>query len=333
MSRVGRREALRLLAASLAAASPLGRLSSSIAASGPPPGLGSGPSRAVVAVARREGLLGGGGVLDRAKLRTGLGAAVARAAGEGTPIDAFRKLFRAKDVVGIKVNCLGGRGVSSRPEVAAQLAAWLMAAGVAAERIVIWDRTDRELKAAGFVLSSGSVKVAGTNGDFEPRVREWGPSGSRFSRLLAEDLTAFIDLGVMKDHGLAGVSHGMKNLYGLVHNPNKLHEDGCNPFVPHLLAYPLVRDKLRLTVLDGTTAQCHGGPGFAPSWNWPYQGFLASTDAVAADAVAWRVIEARRKQIGLKTLAQEGREPRYIAAAAALGLGVADAARIEVAEV
>ena len=47
--------------------------------------------------------------------------------------------------MGIKVNCIAGRGMSSRPEVALQLAQWLQLAGVAAERIVIWDRTDREL--------------------------------------------------------------------------------------------------------------------------------------------------------------------------------------------
>ena len=125
----------------------------------------------------------------------------------------------------------------------------------------------------------------------------------------------------------------MKNLYGVVHNPNKLHAEGCTPFVPHLAACPLVRDKLRLTVVDGTTGQCHGGPGYAPAWSWPYQGFLASTDPVALDAVGWGVIEERRKEKGLPTLASEGREPRYIAAAAKLGLGVADEKRIDVVRV
>jgi uncharacterized protein (DUF362 family) len=119
----------------------------------------------------------------------------------------------------------------------------------------------------------------------------------------------------------------------VVHNPNKLHDEGCNPYVPHLAADPLVHEKLRLTVVDGTTGQFHNGPGYAPSWAWPYQAFLASTDAVAADVVAWRVIEEKRKEKGLKSLAAEGREPKAIAAAGKLGLGRWEESRIEAVRV
>ncbi len=330
-----RREVLRKLLGAAAAVSPLGRAARAMAIPGPPPGAGSGPSHAVVAVARREGMCPvPAGALNAGKMREALGASVAAAAGEDGPVNAFRKRFRPRDVVGIKVNCLGGRGLSSRPEVAMQLARWLEQAGIPSERIVIWDRSDRDLNSAGFALANASgVKVVGTNGDWEQKVREWGPAGSRFSRLLVEDLTAVINLGVLKDHGLAGVSFGMKNWYGVVHNPNKLHAEGCNPFVPHLAAFPLVRDKLRLTVVDGTTGQYENGPGYAPSWAWPYQGFLASTDIVAVDAAGWRVIEQKRKVQGLKSLAAEGREPRYIHTAARLGIGVAEAAKTEVLSV
>ncbi len=332
-----RRDLLRGLAAAAIAplAAPLERAASALPFAGPPPGPGSGPSRAVVAVGRREGICPvPGGAVNEARLTEALGAAVSRAAGESDPVSAFRRLFRPRDVVGIKVNCAAGRGLSSRPEAAFQLGRWLVAAGVPPERIVIWDRFSRELKVCRYTAGSGSgVRVAGTDGDWEAKVREWGPSASRFSRLLVEELTAVINLAVLKDHGLAGVSAGLKNWYGVVHNPNKLHEEGCNPFVPHLAAFPLVREKHRLTVVDGTTGQFHNGPGYAPSWAWPYQGFLASTDAVAADAVAWTVIEEKRKEKGLKTLAAEGREPRSIGAAARLGLGTCDPAKIEAVQV
>ena len=335
--RIGRREAVVKLAAAAAAVSPLalGRALEALAFPGPHPSPGSGPSRAVVASGRREGICPTvGGPLDPRAMREALGASVARAAGEATPTAAFRKLFSPRDVVGIKVNCIAGRGLSSRPEVALQLAGWLQEAGVRPERIVIWDRTERELKAAGFVLGASSgPRVLGTNGDWDEKVREWGPSGSRFARLLVDDVTAVINLAVLKDHGLAGVSFGMKNWYGVIHNPNKLHAEGCQPFVPHLAGAPLLREKHRLTVVDGTVGQCHGGPGYAPSHAWPHQGYLASTDIVAADAAAWKVIEGRRREVGLKPLAAEGREPAYIAAAARLGVGVADPAKIEVASV
>jgi len=324
----GRRRTIRALAAGAFAASPLSRAEAFFP--GPEPGAKSAPSRPLVAVGRREGLVAAGGAIDPKVLAEALGATVARAAGERTAVDAMRRLFKPRDVVGIKVNCLGGRGVSSRPEVALQLAAWLQAAGVPADRILIWDRTDRELRTAGYVpQGGGGVRVMGTNEDWQPQVTEWGPAGSRFARAFVEDLTAVVSLGMLKDHGLAGVSLSMKNWYGVVDNPNKLHAENCAPYVPHLVAHPLVHGKLRLAVVDGSIGQCHGGPGRSPRWSWPFQGFLASTDPVALDAIGWQTIEARRKEVGLRPLADEGREPRYIAGAARLGLGVADPGRIE----
>jgi uncharacterized protein (DUF362 family) len=300
---------------------------------GPPPGRASAPARPVVAVARRPGLLGPDQTFDPARLDDALGTAVARAGGEATPVAALRRLFKPTDVVGIKVNCLGGRGVSTRPEVALRLARWLQDAGVSADRILIWDRTDRELRSAGYSPTSGpGVRVRGTDEDWHEQLTDWGPSASRFARAMVDELTAVVSVAMLKDHGLAGASLSMKNWYGVVNNPNKLHAEGCAPYVPHLVAHPLIHDKLRLSVVDGSLGQCHGGPGRSPRWAWPFHGFLASADPVALDAVGWRILEARRKEVGLGALAAEGREPRYIAEAARLGLGVGDPARIEVVE-
>jgi uncharacterized protein (DUF362 family) len=325
----GRRRTLAGLAAGAAATAPLARVAEAFLP-GAPPGPKSAPSRPVVAIGRRPALVTATGAIDAKVLEAALGAVVARAVGEPTPVAAFRRLFKPTDVVGIKVGCLGGRGVSTRPEVALQLAAFLQAAGVPADRIYVWDRTDRELRAAGYAIAGGpGVRVFGTNENYDEHLVEWGPSASRFDRVLATELTALVSCCPLKDHGLAGASLTMKNWYGAIHNPNKLHDDNCAPFVPHLVACPAIHDKLRLNVVDGSVAQCHGGPGRAPRWAWPYGGFLASTDPVAVDAVGWQVLEARRKEVGLPPLAAEGREPRYLAGAARLGLGVADPARIQ----
>jgi uncharacterized Fe-S center protein len=48
---------------------------------------------------------------------------------------------------------------------------------------------------------------------------------------------------------------------------------------------------------------------------------LTSRDPVALDRVAWDMIDAQRQVMGLKTLAADQREPTWIAAAAANGLG------------
>ena len=248
----------------------------------------------------------------RPLLEAALGAAVARAAGEPTPVAAMRRLFKPTDVVGIKVNCLGGRGVSTRPEVALQLAAFLQAAGVPADRIYVWDRTDRELRAAGYAIDRGrGVRVFGTNEDFDGRLVEWGPSASRFDRVLATELTALISCSVLKDHGLAGASLTMKNWYGVDPQPEQAARRRLRPVRPPPRGLPR-HPRQAAPQRRGRRARAvpRRARAARPRWAWPYGGFLASTDPVAVDAVGRQVLEARRKEVGLPPLAAEGREPR-----------------------
>jgi uncharacterized protein (DUF362 family) len=282
------------------------------------------PARPLVARARRDGVRDAStGRVHVPTLRGMLGAAVTRATGDSSIVDAFRRRFQPSDVVGIKVSTLAGRGLSPHPELVSEIAEALIQAGVQRSNVVVWDRTDNELRQAGFTLQRDktTVRCMGTNDDYDWTPREWGAGGSCFARLLVEELTALINVGLVKDHDLAGISAGMKSWYGVIHNPNKHHDDGCDPYVAHLANYPLIKDKLRLTVLDALVAQCHGGPARSPRWAWPYGALLVSTDPVAADAVAWRIIEERRSEVGLRPLAAEEREPKYIATAGRLGLG------------
>ena len=194
---------------------------------------------------------------------------------------------------------------------------------------------DHELERAGFKLnrSGRGLRCLGTNQDYDWTPREWGAGGSCFAGILVNELTALINVAVLKDHDLAGVSAGMKNWYGVIHNPNKYHDSGCDPYVAHLAATPLIKGKLRLTVIDGLVAQCHGGPARSPRWAWALNSVMVSTDPVALDTVAWRTIEEKRLQLGLKTLAAEQREPKWIASAAKLGLGENRFEQIEVVDV
>ncbi len=260
-----------------------------------------------------------------------LGLSIARAGGEETPVQALRRLFSPHDIVGIKVNCLAGRGLSPHPYLVDRLVGWLEEAGLPGRNILVWDRYDRELRAAGFTLSrrGANARCFGTESDYDWTPREWGSGGSCFARVLTDQITALINFGVLKDHDLAGVSAGLKNWYGVIHNPNKFHDDGCYPFVAHLAGHELIRKKHRLTILDASSAQYHGGPARAAQWTWPFEAVLASCDPLALDAVALSLIEAKRAEHKLPTLKAEKRYPRWIAEAARLGLGEAELARIE----
>ena len=250
---------------------------------------------------------------------------------------AWRRLFAPGDRVGIKVNTLG---LSTQPAVADAVVAGLRGAGVAAENIIIWDRFDVELAHAGFKLnkSARGVQCRGTDAErmgsgYQRDIESIGSIGSCFSRIVAEQVDALISVPVLKDHNLAGVSLGMKNFYGAIHNPNKYHDNNCDPYITDVVSHRHIGRKWRLTVCDATRAQYHAGPGPHPGFAWPFGGLIVSDDVVAADAVAADLLEAQRRTKGLASLAQEKRPAQHIATAAARGLGEADLSRIERIEV
>lgn len=269
--------------------------------------------------------------LTPAAARSALEKALVAATGATSALAALRALLPATETVGIKLNCLAGRGMSPRPELVEALAALLREAGVGRERILVFERSARELRRAGFSPGEReNYRCVGIDNDYDPEPSTSGSIGSCFARLVSTTCTALVSFGVVKDHDLAGVSAGAKNWYGVIHNPNKYHDGNCDPYLADLLRHPFLRQKVRLTILDGATAQCHGGPAFRPDATWPLGVVAASTDLLAADAWAWRVMDGERQRRGMPTLAAAGRPPRWLATAQGYGLGVGDPARVEV---
>jgi uncharacterized protein (DUF362 family) len=290
----------------------------------------------VVAVTAR-GVLGESGDPDGARLlrmyERGLGALT----GASSATEGLGRLFGPADRVGIKVNTIGGRRLSTRPAVALGLAGLLRSAGVSEKNILIWDRTNRELKDAGYGLSLGSngIKIYGTDTEgagYDDELYAQGDIGSLFAAIQSRFATASVSLALLKDHGLAGVTAGMKNYFGAIHNPNKYHDSHCDPFVAEVFAAPQVRGKHRLTVLDALVVQYHRGPSFHPQWADRSETLVFGLDPVATDAVGWRMIDRLRAAHGLPSLAEDGREPRYLRTAESMGLGRVDPAAIDFVE-
>ena len=70
--------------------------------------------------------------------------------------DSWCQFFNAGDRVGVKVNTLAGRGISTHPELAQSVAEHLHNhVGIPQGNIIIWDRENAELIRAGFALSRG----------------------------------------------------------------------------------------------------------------------------------------------------------------------------------
>ncbi len=290
----------------------------------PPLLAAAGEQESRVVEVRDEGLIRVGHDVDVQTAFRLLNSGMKRLTGRDSAETAWRSLFHRQDKVGIKLSCLPGLPLSSCRGVVMAIVDGLRLAGVPAERIIIWERTGRELEAAGFKLSRKGLRVMGTDmftdGGYSRDIEFAGSVGTCFSMIM-EEVTALINVPVLKDHDIAGLSAGMKNFYGAIYNPNKYHGNGCSPYVAELSTHRFIRDRLRLIVLDATRIQLQNGPAFDSRYADEYGGLIIGTDPVAVDTVGLKLLESERQVRELKTLRETGRSPRYLPEAEKLKLG------------
>ena len=296
------------------------------------------PLKSRVAIARDPMLRGAGTAVDSGRILGLLDRAMQTLFELDHPAEPWKKLVRPGEKVGIKVNALGGRGLSSNLPLVEAICERLQEVGIRASDIVIWDRDTDEMGHVGFhVVTEGNrVQCFGTDRvGYENELAAYGSVGSRLSKILTERCDALINVPVLKDHDGAGVTIALKNMYGVIHNPNKYHPNGCNPYVADLNMLPAIRTKIRLNICDATMACFEGGPGFKPQYSWKENALIVSQDPVALDHSGWRIIESKRAEMKLKTLEADSRAPRYIATAADAQhrLGTNDPQRIALVEV
>jgi uncharacterized protein (DUF362 family) len=274
----------------------------------------------------------------REELRTMLNKSLSILLNEKEPALIWKKLFKPEETVGIKVNAISGRRLSTSPLLAAVVAEELKKAGLKEENIIIWDRTERELDNAGYKINTdrSGVKCMGTDslqdGGYTSAISYSGEIGSIFSSIM-ENCDALINIPILKDHDIAGLSLGMKNWFGAIHNPNKYHDHNCSPYIADLSSHPLIKGKQRLIIADALRVQPNGGPAYKPQWMVEYNSLLISTDPVALDRTGLDIIENLRTAKRLKSLRDDGRYPHYLQVAEEQGLGNFDESKIDRVEV
>ena len=277
------------------------------------------PAKPKVVIADDKDLRGNGStpeeqrvvkLLDRAMLAYG-----------GHSADAWKQIVHPGQKVSLKVNTIAGKGMSTHVSLVLAICERLQQAGIKPGDIIIWDRTSRELERAGYTISTdpNRVRCFGTDTagyGYEDQPQSFGKVSAKISKILTQNCDVMINLPLLKDHEIAGVTLAMKNMYGVVERPNELHAGNCNPYIADLNMLPPIREKMRLTILDGMTGLYNGGPSFHPEYTWPHNGLLVAQDRVALDRTGAQIIERKRAEKGLKTLAEVGRPATYIATAA-----------------
>jgi uncharacterized protein (DUF362 family) len=259
---------------------------------------------------------------------------------------AFAKFVHKDDKVAIKPNGIAGKNgatMASNKELVLEVVKGVMAAGVPASNIVIYEQYPSFL--AGTRIASraavmdpafppGITAMIHENKDaVMPEVTVAGV-GTKYVRALT-DATAVINVGLMKDHSICGYTGCLKNItHGSTVNPHAFHEHNASPQIAQLYAQDVVKSRVRLHIVDAYKVIYDEGPlDTNKKRRVPYEAVYASTDPVALDVVGWAVIEEHRKNNGLPSLKEAGREPTYIKVAGELGLGVFDKNRISVRDV
>jgi hypothetical protein len=277
-----------------------------------------------VVLVRQSGVWAGG-TPDPAIVLQMLDAGVGTLADTSDVLAVWRTLFDPGERVLLKVNCIAYGG-PTQPAVTYGVARRLQDAGLLAEDILVFDRTDNELAAAGYALNEGGpgVQCHGSRGEGAEAALTQA-TVHFYQELDACD--AIVNIPTPKQHGGAGVSVALKNHYGSVDRPGALHSNWCDPAIAELNAQPNVRDKTRLIL----GAALNVSPG---DWNQPERenALLVSFDPVALDTVGRDILVRHRQTLGLDVgYLIDG--ARHLGTAQALGLGATDAHLIDLREV
>lgn len=290
----------------------------------------SGKSRVVIATANSA--LTGANEVDKAVLRKMLGKSMTTLTDCKTSAQAWKKLFKPSDVVGIKINCLFGKTVSTKPEFVDAVIEGLKMAGVSEDNIIVWDRSSSDMIKSGFSPTpkdAKGVKYFADDGHWGPEI-EHGAFKGKISTVINDKVTAIINMPILKSHGGTGVTCCLKNHYGSFDNPGSHHGNHCTPAMPDFNSLPAVKDKTRLVVVDAVRPQHSNGPGFSGKDQFDYYSLMVSTDPLATDYQGAQIIQAKLAELGKSPINDK---LIWLQAAQDRGVGTCDPAKIELVKV
>lgn len=281
---------------------------------------------------------------------------------------AWSQFVGPKDVIGLKVNPIAGKLLSTSHALTKSIVRQLEEAGIPRQQIIIWDRREVNLREAGFTAEQyPGIKIIGTeyqdeNGSYvnaegkfygEDRVDKSqfffvdvegeydaytmpyminGGKYSYFTKICTEMVTKIINVPILKNAG-ATITGCMKNLaFGSITNTARLHEQMWNDTCASVCAFPPLRDKVVLNILDGLIGCFDGGPAANPQFICQYNSILVGTDPVAVDEVGYRMILEKRITEGVQKEEQKGARA-FMEMAETLGLGIANPERIDLHEI
>jgi uncharacterized protein (DUF362 family) len=259
--------------------------------------------------------------------------------GQSELVDSVKAFVHPQDKVCVKVNGIALQNMATNKELVLPFVEAMVASGVPATSITILEQypgfmNGTRINARNVPTGVSVVWHSNNDATMDWRDIPGTQRHTKFVRALTES-TALINFALVKDHSICGYTGALKNMtHGCSVNPQDFHDHHASPQIAILSAQDVLRTRLRLCIIDGFKLMAHGGPLYKhPEYVVPHEAVYASTDPVALDAIGWSEVEKARAGLRLKSLTDEGRPPAYIQAAADLGVGIADPARITLREI
>ena len=202
-------------------------------------------------------------------------------------------------IIAIKVNCINS-SMPSHPAVAYAIANAISqmdfdGTPFPENNIIIFDRTNGELNSSGYTLNTTAtgIRCFGTNESgvgYTAGTYDVNGSSQRISTIVTGMADYMVNLSVLKNHSMAGVTLCLKNHYGTCNSPGSLHGNDCDPYIPSLNALAPIRDKQKVHICDALLGIYSGGPGGSPQF--AANALIMSQDIVAVDYQGREILAA-----------------------------------------
>ena len=283
--------------------------------------------------------------------------------GEKSLKKAWRKFVGTKDIIGLKVNPVAGKLLTTSHAVTKAIIKQLEESGIPRKNLVIWDRREMQLHETGYTEENyPGIRVTGTEcqdseggyyaengklyseeridksqflyadieGEYDAYTIPYMVNGgvnSYFTRICTEEVTKIINVPILKNAG-AAVTLCLKNLsFGAISNTGRLHKI-WNEACAYPCAFPPLRDKVVLNIVDGLRGCFEGGPAANPQFICNYNTMLVGSDPVAVDRIGHDIVIGKRIEEKIQT-EDKPSSLRFMEIAQELKLGVADRDKIK----
>jgi uncharacterized protein (DUF362 family) len=275
-------------------------------------------------------------VFNQNVINTMIASGMLALTGEKSLKKAWRHFVKPGEIIGLKLNPVAGRPLSTSHEVVRVVLNQLREAGIKESNIVLFDRREFQLHETGFTPEAyPGIKITGTERKdkegsyYDKEGKLYGESmidkdwvyranvemkydeytlpfminegeESYFSKIVTKEVDKIINIPILKNAG-ANVTLCLKNLaFGCISNTSRLHARLWNQTVAEVPAFPPIRDKVVLNIVDGIKGCYNGGPGANPQFFTFYKDILIGTDPVAVDRIGYDIVIKKRIEMGIQ---------------------------------